>query len=109
MIVALLLQLVLVASTAHARPVARGAELTETSSVDAALAPPVKRNPDVVRPERLLRLPAERHAAAARVATHHPPADAPVGAGITPPRARSHAQRLRASSTDDPPQAAVSA
>lgn len=104
-----LLQLVLVASAAHARPVVRSTELTEASVVDATLAPPVKRNPEVVRPERLLRLPAERSSAAARIAAHHPLPDAPDAPGIAPPRARSHAQRLRARPTDDPPQPAVSA
>ena len=108
-VVGLLLQLVLVASTAHARPVARSTELAATSAIDATLAPPVKRSPDVVRPERLLRLPAERHAAATRIAVQHPLPDAPVAPGIAPPRARSHAQRLRVRPTDDPPQPAVSA
>lgn len=104
-VVALLLQLVVLADAAHARSVVRHAELVPASDVDATLAPPVKRNPDVARPERLLRLPVERHAAAsARVAMHALGALAAPTPAVAPPRARSHAHRLRARSSDDPPQ-----
>lgn len=104
-IVGLLLQLVAVAGTAHARSVHHGPELKPASVVDATLAPPVKRHADVVKPERLLRLPVERDVAVCvRFAVLDRTAAATISSGVSPPRARSHAQRLRATSSDDPPQ-----
>lgn len=104
-IVGLLLQLVALAGTAQARSVHRATELKPASAVDTTLAPPVKRNPDVVKPERLLRLPSERSAAACvRVAVPDRAAFAAPSSGVSPPRARSHARRLRAPSPDEPPQ-----
>lgn len=106
-IVALLLQLVVLATAAHARPVVRAAELTRDAAVDATLAPPVKRNTDVVRPERLLRVPGDRPMALCqRLAASAAAALAAPAYVVAPPRARSHAQRLRVRSSDDPPQPA---
>ena len=101
----LLLQLVALAGTAHARSVHRATELRPASVVDATLAPPVKRQADVVKPERVLRLPGERDVAeCVRFAVLDRTDFATLPSGVSPPRARSHAQRLRATSPHDPPQ-----
>lgn len=106
---ALLVQLVLAVGAAHARAASPHTELKPPREAGATLAPAVKRAPEAMRPERLLRLPVARHAEALRVARidHH--ADAVLVPAAAPPRARSHTQRLRIRSSDDPPQTAASA
>lgn len=106
----LLLQLVLAVGAAHARSATPHTELAPPHEAGATLAPPVKRHPDVTRPERLLRVPIPRHATALRLASLAQRAHA----GLTPvptvaPRARSHAQRMRGRAPDDPPQSSASA
>jgi hypothetical protein len=108
-VAALLLQLVLVAGPAQARSAMRHTELRPLPVGDALLAPPVKRGPDVVRPERVLRLNVVRHATALRAVQIDPGLEAALAPTIAPARARSHAQRLRVRPPDDPPQPAVSA
>lgn len=105
----LLLQLALAWGTAHARAAAPHTELKPPRQAGATLAPPAKRHPDVMRPERLLRLPIVRHAATLRLAPADHHANAVRVLATAPPRARSHAQRLRVRPPDDPLQPTASA
>lgn len=105
---ALLLHCASHAAAGAASPRQRAAELLALPPADAALALPVKRLPDLARPDRTPRLLGTGRVEAARLATRTPVTGVSLRAApATPHRARSHALRLRLRPPDDPLQAPV--